>query len=85
MELEKFIRDVPDFPQKGIMFKDITTLLKEKDAFKYVVDMMLEEYKGKKVDKIVGIESRGFILAPLHCLPTGLRLCSSQEMQQITR
>lgn len=61
MELEKFIRDVPDFPQKGIMFKDITTLLKDKNAFKYAVDLMIEKYKSQKIDKIVGIESRGFI------------------------
>ena len=61
MDLEKFIRDVPDFPQKGIIFKDITTLLKEKDAFKHVIHLMEEKYKDKNVHKIVGIESRGFI------------------------
>ncbi len=61
MELEKFIRDVPDFPQKGIIFKDITTLLKEKEAFQHVIHLMEEKYKGKHVHKIVGIESRGFI------------------------
>ncbi len=61
MELEKFIRDVPDFPEKGIIFKDITTLLKDKNAFKYVVDLMIEKYKDKNINKIVGIESRGFI------------------------
>lgn len=61
MELEKFIRDVPDFPKKGIIFKDITTLLKDKDAFKHVVDLMVERYKDKNIHKIVGIESRGFI------------------------
>lgn len=61
MELEKFIRDVPDFPKKGIIFKDITTLLMEKEAFKHVIDLMEEKYKGKNIHKIVGIESRGFI------------------------
>ncbi len=61
MELEKFIRDVPDFPQKGIIFKDITTLLKDKDAFKHAVDLMVDRYRDRKVDKIVAIESRGFI------------------------
>lgn len=61
MDLEKIIRDVPDFPQKGILFKDITTLLKDKDALKQTIEMMAEKYRGKKVDKIVGIESRGFI------------------------
>ena len=61
MELEKFIRDVPDFPEKGIIFKDITTLLKDKNAFKYVVDLMVKKYADKNIDKIVAIESRGFI------------------------
>lgn len=61
MELEKFIRDVPDFPEKGIIFKDITTLLKEPEALKYVIDAMVKRYADKKIDKVVGIESRGFI------------------------
>ncbi len=61
MKLETFIRDVPDFPKKGIIFKDITTLLKDKDAFKYAVDQMVEKYRDKHIDKIVGIEARGFI------------------------
>jgi len=61
MKLEAFIRDVPEFPEKGIIFKDITTLLKDKDAFKYAVDQMVEKYRDIQIDKIVGIESRGFI------------------------
>jgi len=61
MELDKFIRDVADFPQKGIIFKDITTLLKDGNAFKRAVDWMVEKYRDQKIDKIVGIESRGFI------------------------
>ena len=61
MDLEKIIRDVPDFPQEGIIFKDITTLLKDKDAFKHTIDMMVEKYRDQKIDKIIGIESRGFI------------------------
>ena len=62
MELKKFIRDVPDFPKKGIKFIDVTTLLKNKDAFKYAIDLMVDKYKDKNIHKIVGIESRGFIL-----------------------
>jgi adenine phosphoribosyltransferase len=61
MDLTKIIRDVPDFPQKGIIFKDITTLLKDTEAFKQTIDLMVEKYRGKGIDKIVGIESRGFI------------------------
>jgi adenine phosphoribosyltransferase len=61
MDLAAIIRDVPDFPGKGIIFKDITTLLKDKGALKYVIDVMAERYRDKQIDKIVGIESRGFI------------------------
>jgi len=61
MDLKMFIRDVPDFPKKGIIFKDITTLLKDKKAFKHAVDLMCEQYIDKNIDKVVGIESRGFI------------------------
>uniref|UniRef100_A0A7C4YH18 Adenine phosphoribosyltransferase n=1 Tax=candidate division WOR-3 bacterium TaxID=2052148 RepID=A0A7C4YH18_UNCW3 len=61
MDLKKFIRDVPDFPKKGIIFKDITTLLKDKDAFKEAVDRMCEPFLNNKIDKIIAVESRGFI------------------------
>ncbi len=61
-ELKKFIRDVPDFPKKGIIFKDITTLLKDKTAYRKCIDLLAENYKNKKIDKIVSMESRGFIL-----------------------
>jgi adenine phosphoribosyltransferase len=60
-ELKKIIRDVPDFPKKGIIFKDITTLIKDPSAFKNSIKLLLKECKKYSVDKIVGIESRGFI------------------------
>jgi len=56
------IRTIPDFPKKGIMFKDITTVLKDSEAFAYCVDTLYEKYKNKGITKIVGIESRGFIV-----------------------
>ena len=66
MELGKYIRNVQDFPKKGIGFKDITTLLKDKDAFTAAIDMLSAKFAEKKIDKVVGIESRGFIVgAPL--------------------
>jgi adenine phosphoribosyltransferase len=52
---------VPDFPKKGIVFRDITTLLKNKGAFHRFIDLMVERYKNERIDKVVGIESRGFI------------------------
>jgi len=61
-ELENAIRDVPDFPKKGIIFKDITTLLKKGDLFASSVDYMYDHYREKTIDIVTAIESRGFIL-----------------------
>ena len=60
-ELKNYIRDVPDFPKKGIVFKDITTLLKDQEAFKDAIDQLTEPFREAEVDIVVGIESRGFI------------------------
>lgn len=66
MDLSKVIRNVPDFPQPGIMFKDITPLLQDAAAFSYAIDCLAAHYKGQGVDDVVAIESRGFIFgAPL--------------------
>ena len=59
--LSEKIRDVPNFPKEGILFKDITTLLQDGGAFRQAVDMMAETYRGKAVELVVGVESRGFI------------------------
>jgi len=61
MDLKKYIRDVPDFPQRGVMFRDITTLIKEPKAFHYVIDKLIENYRNVKIDKIVSVEARGYI------------------------
>ena len=61
MELKSFIRAIPDFPKKGILFRDITPLLKDKLAFKKAIDMLAAEFKSKKIDVVVAVESRGFI------------------------
>ncbi len=61
VDLNKLIRDIPDFPKKGIIFKDITTLLSDGEGFAYSIDLMEKRYLDKKIDKIIGIESRGFI------------------------
>jgi adenine phosphoribosyltransferase len=60
--LSQAIRNVPDFPKKGIIFKDITTLLKDNELLKIAADLLTEKYKDKGITKVVGIESRGFIL-----------------------
>ena len=62
-DLKAKIRDIKDFPTEGILFKDITTLLKDGPAFRYVIDSFAQRYSGERVDVVVGIESRGFILA----------------------
>lgn len=66
MDLKKHIRDIPDFPKKGILFRDITTLLQNRDALSRTIDSLAEYYRSRGIDQIVGIESRGFIFgAPL--------------------
>lgn len=59
--LKSIIRDIPDFPKKGILFKDITTLLADAESFQKTVDILGHRYIGKKIDVVVGIEARGFI------------------------
>jgi len=61
-ELKKIIRDIPDFPKKGIIFKDITTLLSDARSFHRMVDLIAHRYVGQKIDQIVGVEARGFVL-----------------------
>jgi adenine phosphoribosyltransferase len=63
-QLKKMIREVPDFPKKGILFYDITTLLKDKVGFATLVDRLSEHYVDRKVDLVLGMEARGFIFAP---------------------
>ncbi|MDX1778457.1 MAG: adenine phosphoribosyltransferase, partial [Thermodesulfobacteriota bacterium] len=62
-KIKKAIRTIPHFPKKGIMFRDITTLLKDADAFKETIDALVERYRGQPLDLVAGIESRGFIIA----------------------
>ena len=63
MDLKKHIRSIPDYPKKGILFRDITTLIKDAKAFKYTNDMIIELAKKIKFDKVAAIESRGFVFA----------------------
>src|SRR5213075_3238938 len=72
--LKKLIREIPDFPKPGILFYDITTVLKEPATYKEAIDLMLEPYRADEIDIVVGMESRGFIFsAPMaYQLGTGL-------------
>jgi len=62
--LKQLIREVPDFPKKGILFYDITTLLKDKVGFATLIDALSEHYLGKDIDLVLGMEARGFIFGP---------------------
>jgi adenine phosphoribosyltransferase len=63
VQLEEFIRNVPDFPIPGVQFKDITTLLRHGPAFRSVIERFVEQYRDQRVDVVAGIESRGFIFS----------------------
>ncbi|MBI3744363.1 MAG: adenine phosphoribosyltransferase [Chloroflexi bacterium] len=66
MDLKRYIRDVPGFPEPNVIFRDITPLLQEPKAFQYVIDQLATRYRPMKIDAVVGIEARGFIFgAPL--------------------
>ena len=78
MEYNKFIRNIPDFPKKGIVFKDITPLLSNKKSYNSLMNTIKTRYKDYKIDKVVGIEARGFILGSalailLNCGSTPIR------------
>jgi adenine phosphoribosyltransferase len=68
MDLKSLIRAIPDFPRKGILFRDITTLLQDPEGLNYVIDRLAEVYADQSIDYVAGIESRGFIFGtPLAC------------------
>lgn len=75
MNLKLKIREIQDFPIKGVNFKDITPLLEDKLAFRYVIDKLAEQYVNKRVDKIVAIDARGFILASPLAYKIGAGIC----------
>jgi adenine phosphoribosyltransferase len=70
-DLRRYIRDVPDFPKKGIVFKDITPLLQDGEALRYALQELARRFEGRGVSKVVGIESRGYIFAPAIALTLG--------------
>ena len=63
-DLKRLIREVPDYPKPGILFYDLTTLLKDKKGFQTLIDRLCKHYDGHKIDLVAGIEARGFIFAP---------------------
>lgn len=73
MDLKSTVRTIPDYPKSGIMFRDVTTLMNDPRAFRRAVDELVQPYAGMKIDKVAGIEARGFILggAAAHQLSAG--------------
>jgi adenine phosphoribosyltransferase len=72
MDLKQYVRDVPDFPKAGIMFKDITPLLADPVAFRHSVEALASRYRGAKIARVAGIESRGFIFGAALALQLGV-------------
>ena len=60
--VKDYIRTIPDFPHEGIMFRDVTTLFADPRGFRICIDQLLHPYAGEQIDKVVGLEARGFIL-----------------------
>ncbi|MEJ6952051.1 adenine phosphoribosyltransferase [Natronospora cellulosivora (SeqCode)] len=83
MDLKKIIRDIPDFPKEGIVFKDITTLLKDADAFKETIDQLVDRYKDYDFNYIAGIEARGFIFAAPLALAMGKGLIPIRKVGKL--
>ncbi|WP_118136000.1 adenine phosphoribosyltransferase [Oceanicella sp. SM1341] len=73
LNVEDYIRTIPDFPHEGIMFRDVTTLFNDPRGFRMAIDLLLHPYAGLQIDRVVGLEARGFILggAIAHQLSTG--------------
>ncbi len=72
MDLKEKIRNIPDFPKKGIMFRDITTLLQDAEATKKAVKEMLKPFENEKINAVIGIEARGFIFGAIMAYELGV-------------
>ena len=83
--LKKLVREVPDFPKPGILFYDITTLLKDKAGFATLIDALSEHYIDHDIDLVLGIEARGFIFGPALAYRLECRLCAYPQAAQAAR
>lgn len=79
MDLASVIRNIPDFPKPGIQFKDISTLLLEPEAFRYVVDTWADRYRGRQIDAVVGMDARGFVFGGALAYVLGLPLVLARK------
>lgn len=79
MDLDKAIRKIPDFPKPGILFYDVTSIFTNPEAFKYVIDSMVALYENDKIDGIISIESRGFLLGACYAYNKGVPLVLARK------
>ena len=79
MDLDKAIRKVPDFPKPGILFYDITSIFTNPEAFRYCVEKMVDQYKNEKIDGVIAIESRGFLLGACYAEKMGVPLVLARK------
>ncbi|TAN34114.1 adenine phosphoribosyltransferase [Patescibacteria group bacterium] len=85
MDLKTFIKDVPDYPKAGIVFKDITPLLADKAAFNFAINQFAEKFSGQNVDAVVGIDARGFLLAAPVAYKLGAGLAIARKSGKLPR
>src|ERR1700693_2000123 len=83
-DLKKLIREIPDYPKPGILFYDITTLIKDRAGFARVVDYMTSPYLDQNVDLVLGMEARGFNSAPAHCVRTHRGIYPAARAEEAT-
>lgn len=82
-KIKAAIRDIPDFPKPGVLFKDITPVLERPEVFKEVVDHLSERYRDKKIDKIIAVESRGFIFGAPLAVALGAGLVTARKFGKL--
>src|SRR5260370_27721745 len=82
-DLKKLIREVPDYPKPGILFYDLTTLLKDKNGFHALIDQLCGHYANHHIDIVAGIEARGFILAPALSYRLGARFDPGRKPEEL--
>ena len=85
LDLRRFVRDVPDFPSPGILFRDVTPLLADPAALRAAVDQLAEPFRGAGVEQVFGVESRGFILGAPVALTLGAGLCIARKPGKLPR
>ena len=83
--VKDYIRTIVDFPHEGILFRDVTTLFADPRGFRMAIDQMLHPYAGMQIDKVVGLEARGFILWRRNRASALRRLCPSPQKRQAPR